>query len=162
MAKQLGSNERAPQSTRERDEETARRILELFRAMKRYVRGEFPPLSQKGLSEEKLRCLAALRFLGRSHLKSLAAYDALSPSSQCIMLNQMVQEGFVSREEDPEDRRNVFYALTDTGHGIVDSALARRVDMLCERLGRLGEAEKSRFAGALGTVIAGVEKLARA
>jgi DNA-binding MarR family transcriptional regulator len=162
MLKQSGSGVRTRTGPRERDEETARRILELFRTMKRYIRWEFPPVSPKGLSEEKLRCMAALRFLGKSHLKALAAYDALSPSSQCIMLTQLVQEGFVSRSEDSEDRRNVFYELTDTGLSIVDSALAGRITMICERLVRLGETEKSRFASALATVIAGVEKLAKA
>ena len=162
MLKQSGSAVRAPAGGRERDQETARRVLELFRTMKRYIRWEFPPVWPNGLSEEKLRCMGALRFLGKSHLKALAAYDALSPSSQCIMLNQLVQEGLVSRSEDPEDRRNVFYELTDSGHAIVDAALGKRVAMICERLERLGEAEKSRFTGALATVIAGVEKLAKA
>ncbi len=144
------------------DEEIARRILEVFRAMKRYLRGEFPPFSESGMSEEKLRCVAALRFLGKSHLKSLAAYDGLSPSSQCIMLNQLVRDGFVSRADDPADRRNVFYALTEKGKALADAARARRLRLLCERLANLGEAEKTRFAQALATVMAGVEKLGKA
>ncbi len=149
----------APDRTLARDQEIANRILELFRAMKRYIRGEFPPLSERGMSEEKLRFLAALRFLGKSHLKSLAAYDGLSASSTCIMLNQLVHEGFVSRSDDEADRRNVFYVLTDAGLAAVDTALARRVDLLCGRLERFGETEKARLAGALATVMAGVEKL---
>ena len=144
---------------RQLDEEIASRFLELFRAMKRYVREEFPPFLERGLSEEKLRCLAALRFLGKSHLKSLAAYDGLSSSSQCIMLNQLVQDGLVSRNDDPEDRRNVFYALTDPGVVLVDAAVAMRVGLLCERLGQLSTSERSRFAKALQTVLASVERL---
>ena len=89
----------SPRGRRPPNKEVASRFLELFRAMKRYVREEFPPFLEKGLSEEKLRCLAALRFLGKSHLKSLAAYDGLSSSSQCIMLNQLVQDGLVSRND---------------------------------------------------------------
>ncbi|MGO9412575.1 MAG: MarR family winged helix-turn-helix transcriptional regulator [Spirochaetia bacterium] len=143
------------------DKEIASGFLELFRAMKRYVREELPPFSEKGLNEEKLRCLAALRFLGKSQLKSLAAYDGLTPSSQCIMLNQLVQSGLVSRNGDPEDRRNVFYELTDPGFTLVNSALAIRIDFLCKRLTQLSTSEKSRFSKALGTVLSAVEKLKR-
>ncbi len=133
------------------DREIAASFLELFRSMKRYVREEFPPFAKKGLSEEKLRCLGALRFLGKSHLKPLAAYDGLSSSSQCIMLNQLVQDGLVARSDDPSDRRNVFYQLTDGGLNAVNVALAMRTGFLCERLRRLGEAEKMRFASAFSS-----------
>jgi DNA-binding MarR family transcriptional regulator len=75
------------------------------------------------------------------------------------MLNQLVLDGFASRGDDPADRRNVFYALTDAGREVVEAALARRVDLLCERLSGLGETEKARLAAALATVTAGVEKL---
>jgi DNA-binding MarR family transcriptional regulator len=127
--------------------------------MKRYVREEIPPFSEKGLSEEKIRCLGALRFLGKSHLKSLAAYDGLSASSQCIMLNQLVRDGLVSRSDDPADRRNVFYELTDPGLGLVNTALAGRVHFLCERLAHLSRIEKAHFANALAVVLSTVDKL---
>ena len=152
----------APPASREqrsRDTEIASRFLELYRTMKSYFREEFPPFMEKGLSEEKLRCLAALRFLGKSHLKSLAAYDGLSSSSQCIMLNQLVKDGLVGRTDDPADRRNVFYALTDAGVSLVDAAVAERTAFLCDRLGRLSSSEKSRFAGALATALSAVHKL---
>ena len=141
------------------DREIAARFLELFRNMKCYVREEFPPFEKKGLSEEKLRCLGALRFLGKSHLKSLAAYDGLSPSSQCIMLNQLVTDRLVSRSDDPADRRNVFYELTSCGLDVVDVALAVRIDFLCNRLARLSEKEKLRFANALAFVLSCVNTL---
>jgi len=141
------------------DREIARSFLELFRSMKRYVREEMPPSSEKGLSEEKIRCLGALRFLGKSHLKSLAAYDGLSASSQCIMLNQLVRDGFVSRSDDLADRRNVFYELTDGGLELVNAVLAVRVKFLCERLARLSQIEKAHFASALAVVLSTVDKL---
>jgi DNA-binding MarR family transcriptional regulator len=154
IAKGLSSREKAPV-----DKEVAARFLELFRRMKRYVREEFPPFAKKGLSEEKLRCLGALRFLGKSHLKPLAAFDGLSSSSQCIMLNQLVTGRLVSRSEDPSDRRNVFYELTGEGTNVVNTAVAKRVEFLCARLGRLGKEEKGRFARALAVALCMVDKL---
>jgi len=127
--------------------------------MKRFVRQEFPPFSEKQMSEEKLRCLGALRFLGKSQLKTLAAYDGLSSSSQCIMLNQLVQDGLVSRSDDPTDRRNVFYALTDPGLSLVSAVLATRIEFLCGRMDRLSASEKTRFADALTVVLRAVEAI---
>ena len=142
------------------DREIAASFFELLRSMKRYLRERFPPFPQKGLSEEKLRCLAALRFLGNSHLKSLAAYDGLSPSSQCILLNQLVRDGLVSRRDDPADRRNVYYELTRSGVDLVDAAVTMRIGFLCDRLAGFRKEEKARFARALAIVLSAVEKFA--
>ena len=138
----------------------AERFMELFRSMKRYIREEVAPVSETGMSEERIRCLAALRYLGKSRLKSLAAYDGLSAPAQCLMLNQLVQEGLVARSDDTVDRRNVFYALTEAGLALLNSELARRTGFLCGRLSRLTEAEKGSFAKAVEKVLVGVEKLA--
>ena len=137
----------------------AERFMELFRSMKRYIRLEVAPISVMEMSEERLRCLAALSYLGKSRLKSLAAYDGLSTPAQCLMLNQLVQEGLAARSYDTEDRRNVFYELTETGLALLNSELARRTDFLCERLSRLVDAEKANFAKAIETLLAWVPKL---
>lgn len=138
----------------------AERFMELFRSMKRYIREEVAPISETGMSEERIRCLAALRYLGKSRLKSLAAYDGLSAPAQCLMLNQLVQEGLAARSDDTVDRRNVFYELTETGLALLNSELARRTEFLCRRLSRLADAEKASFAKAVEKVLVGVQKLA--
>ncbi len=154
------TKKRALRAGTQDDRLLAERFMELFRSLKRYIREEVAANSAPGMREERLRCLAALRYLGRSHLKSLAAYDGLSTPAQCLMLNQLVKEGLVARSEDTKDRRNVFYELTGTGLGILNAALARRTDFLSGRLIRLESTEKASFAAAIESVLAGVEKLA--
>ena len=144
----------------QKDRLLAERFMELFRSMKRYIREEVAPISETGMSEERIRCLAALRFLGKSRLKSLAAYDGLSAPAQCLMLNQLVQEGLAARSDDTVDRRNVLYELTETGLALLNSELTRRTEFLCGRLSRLADAEKASFARAIEKVLAGVQKLA--
>jgi DNA-binding MarR family transcriptional regulator len=141
------------------DRRTANRFLELLGAMKRYVREELPPFPQRGMSEEKFRSLLGLRLLGRSQLKTLAAHDGLSASAQCIMLNRLVTEGFAERAGDPRDRRNMLYALTDSGLALLNAEIARRTDILTSKLKRLSEREKTRFARGIESVLAGVGKL---
>ena len=75
------------------------------------------------------------------------------------MLNRMVEEGLVARTEDPRDRRNVNYELTAAGSARLEGELERRTELVRIGLGRMGDAENTRFAGAVETLLAGVQKL---
>lgn len=154
------TKDKAQRERAQDDRLLAERFMELFRSMKRYIREEVAPISEMGMREERIRCLAAMRYLGKSRLKSLAAYDGLSAPAQCLMLNQLVKEGLAARSDDTEDRRNVFYELTEKGFALLNSELTRRTDFLCARLGRLAGVEKASFAKAVEKVIVGVKKLA--
>ena len=48
-------------------------------------------------------------------LKNLSKELNVSTSSLCILLNKMVEQGYVYRKEDSRDRRNTFYGITDFG-----------------------------------------------
>jgi DNA-binding MarR family transcriptional regulator len=135
----------------------AERFMELFRSMKRYIRQEVGLASET--SEGRVRCLAALRYLGKSRLKSLAAYDGLSSSAECLMLNQLVQEGLAARSDDTQDRRNVFYELTKTGLALLNAELARRTNIISGKLSRLGDPEMTSLAKAIETMLEGIKKL---
>lgn len=142
-----------------RNRDVASRFLELLGNMKRYVRERLPPLAEGGVSEERFRTLLTLRYYGKGYLKTLAAHDGLSSSALCIMLNHMVDDGLAARTEDPDDRRNVNYELTAAGSARLEAEFERRAELVRAGLGRMGEAEQVRFARAIETVLAGVEKL---
>lgn len=139
--------------------ETARRFLELLGEMKQYVRDVLPPFPDRGMSEQKFHSLLSMRLLGRSPLKVLASHDGLSASAKCIMLNRLVEEGFAERTEDPDDRRSVFYELTEAGLSLLNGEIARRTDLLTEGLARLRGAERERLAEAIETLSAGIARL---
>lgn len=158
-------NEKAsPDASREqkaRDRELASRFLELLGAMKRYVREHLPSLAGDGMSEERFRTLLTLKYHGKGYLKTLAAYDGVSSSALCIMLNHMVEEGFAARTGDQDDRRNVAYELTDAGAQRLTAEIERRTDHICAALDQMGSDEKSRFGGAIETLLAGIDSLGR-
>jgi MarR family transcriptional regulator, organic hydroperoxide resistance regulator len=141
------------------DLEVAGRFLELLGAMKRYVRERLPLPADGGMSEERFRTLITLRSYGKGYLRTLAAHDGLSSSALCIMLNRLVDEGLAARAEDPGDRRNVSYELTPAGAGRLEGELQRRTELVRAGVLRMGEDERDLFAGAIETVLAGVEKL---
>ncbi len=144
------------------DREVAGRFLELLGAMKRYVREQLPPPAGGGMSEERFRTLLTLRYHGKGYLKTLAAHDGLSSSALCIMLNRMVEEGFASREGNPDDRRNVSYELTAAGNARLNAEIERRTELVCGALDRLGMPEKKRFADAIETILEGIARLSAA
>ena len=104
----------SPRGRRPPNKEVASRFLELFRAMKRYVREEFPPFLEKGVERRKA---------------SLPGGASLSwqepPEITCRLRRPLViepmhhaepalQDGLVSRNDDP-GTEELFYALTDPG-----------------------------------------------
>lgn len=141
------------------DRRAAVRFLELLGVMKRFVREEFPPFPDRGMSEAKFRTLLSLKWLGRSHLKLLAAHDGLSSAAQCIMLNRLVEQGFAVRGNDPSDRRRALYELSAGGRREVDGEIARRAELLRERFSRFSNRDRAAFARAIEILLAGISKM---
>jgi DNA-binding MarR family transcriptional regulator len=137
----------------------AGRFIELMGAMKRYVRERLPPLAGGGMSEERFRTLLTLKYYGKGYLKTLAMHDGLSSSALCIMLNRMVEEGCAARSEDPDDRRNVSYELTGSGVARLNAEIERRTELVCAALASLGSVEKSRFGGAIETILSAIARM---
>jgi len=150
---------RSSRHGRASDRALAGRFLELLGAMKRYVREQLPPVSGDGMSEERFRTLLTLKYYGKGYLKTLAAHDGVSSSALCVMLNRVVEEGYAVRSEDREDRRNVSYELTAAGTQRLTAEIERRTDLVCAALDRMGEEKKSRFGGAIETLLAGIAEL---
>ena len=53
-------------------------------------------------------------------LKYLSNHLHVSTSSLCILLNKLVEKGYVYREEDKKDRRNTLYEITKEKSEILD------------------------------------------
>ena len=56
-------------------------------------------------------------------LKNLSKELNVSTSSLCILLNKLVDQNYVYREEDRRDRRNTFYGITEIGEKIINDEM---------------------------------------
>ncbi|SCH08390.1 MarR family winged helix-turn-helix transcriptional regulator [Romboutsia sp. 1001713B170207_170306_H8] len=56
----------------------------------------------------------------KMELKNLSKELNVSTSSLCILLNKLVEQGYVYRKEDSKDRRNTFYGITDFGEETIN------------------------------------------
>ncbi len=58
----------------------------------------------------------------------------VSTSSLCILLNKLVEQEYVYREEDSRDRRNTFYGITKNGEKILDNEILKFVSIISDKM----------------------------
>ena len=66
-------------------------------------------------SRQQAQFLIRLYLGGRVRLKDLAAREFLSAPNLCAAFRKMERDGLVLRTVDEDDRRNTWYAVTDSG-----------------------------------------------
>jgi DNA-binding MarR family transcriptional regulator len=90
--------------------------------------------------------IQALRFLDRnpgSTMSDLAKHFLIELPSATSLANRLVGDGWVRRQEDPDDRRVVKLALTEKGQTMLRTGMDRHRKKLAEILSYLSDGEKS-------------------
>jgi DNA-binding MarR family transcriptional regulator len=99
-----------------------------------------------GLSAPRLSALSVIVFSGPLSLAELAAAEQVRPPTMSRLVEGLVQEGLVSREIPPDDRRSVRITATDEGRRLLEAGRERRVRTLAARLDKLAESERRALA----------------
>ena len=102
-----------------------------------------------GLTRSQLTVLGALREGGARRITELAALEQVTQPSMTVMVSRMARLGWVSRRQDPADRRGVQVLLTDSGRQQHDQALAAYVDTLAGRMRRIDAHHRAALAAAI-------------
>jgi DNA-binding MarR family transcriptional regulator len=85
-----------------------------------------------------------LRFIQRhpdSSLSNLADHMGLTPPSVSKLVDGLVKQKLINRQESSTDRRRLTLELTQAGESIVNLSRANAQDSLAKTLGRLSEDE---------------------
>ena len=72
------------------------------------------------LTERQFFALKKMAEIDKMELKNLSKVLHVSTSSLCILLNKLVEQEYVYREEDKKDRRNTFYGITEKGKEVLE------------------------------------------
>ena len=99
-----------------------------------------------GLSAPRLSALSVLVFSGPLSLAQLAAAEQVRPPTMSRVVDALVEDGLVTRDAVPGDRRSVRIAATDKGRQLLEAGQDQRVRALTERLGKLAESERRALA----------------
>ena len=104
------------------------------------------------LSLERFRCLQYLRDIHGATLTQASEGLGISPSSLCIMLKKLEQEGLVSRNRDTADRRVVRYAVSPAALVRLDEYTQKHLALLVQRLERIPAEDRQRLVSALDEI----------
>lgn len=108
--------------------------------------------SEKVLTEKQFFALVEMKKYEKIELKNLSKDLNVSNSSLCILLNKLVDQGYVYREEDSNDRRNTFYALTEEGKIVTNEEIERFIEIIEAKVEVLEESKQNILLTALDDV----------
>jgi DNA-binding MarR family transcriptional regulator len=115
---------------------------------------------ESGLSMSHLGAIFHIHQIGSCGVTEIGEHLGVTSAAASQMLDRLVQQGFVLRTEDPEDRRVKQIALTPQGQKILSEGIRAREIWLDELAETLSESEKETITSALSMLIAKVNQLA--
>jgi DNA-binding MarR family transcriptional regulator len=116
-------------------------------------------VSAFGLNTGEFRLLLKLRKTpdGRMGAGALAKQLSLSSGAMTNRLDRLEEHGYIARERQPDDRRGVTVAITETGIDVVTRAVAAQAVKEREILEALPAADRRRLNDLLRTLVLAVE-----
>jgi DNA-binding MarR family transcriptional regulator len=133
---------------------TLNSVIAIFvrRSMQNYLRY----VKDSGFSMSKISALFFLYRKGSSGVSDIGEEMGVTSAAASQMLDQLVQQGLISRSEDPHDRRLKQIALTEEGRRILDTFKGKihdRHGWVDELAARLSPAEQEQVEAALQILI---------
>lgn len=123
--------------------------LFMYQSMHGYIRY----VREKGLSMSVIGTLHHLRKEDPVGVSDLGDHLGVSSAAASQMLDRLVEEGLISRVEDPEDRRMKRITLTADGRRILDESVDARISWLKDLGERFTEEEKKQLKAAMRLMI---------
>jgi DNA-binding MarR family transcriptional regulator len=138
--------------------ELVREIIELQRQVSRAL-GQYTPDTwmELNVTIAQLKSLVFIAKEGATNLRKLAAALGVTPSNVTGIIDRLVEQGLVSRQENSEDRRMLVLQATDKGKALLDNLRERRISHLSEVLARMNQEDLSSLARGLSSLAKAAE-----
>lgn len=104
------------------------------------------------LTERQFFAIKKMAEIDKMELKNLSKVLHVSTSSLCILLNKLVEQGYVYREEDKKDRRNTFYGITEKGSEVLEREKADILKIINKKIELIDEDKREDLYKALDLV----------
>jgi DNA-binding MarR family transcriptional regulator len=138
--------------------ELVKKIIELQRQVRRGLRRRMPEAWMNlNLTIPQLKSLFLIAREGSMNTKSLAEGLGVTSSNVTGIVDRLVKQGLVSRQEDPEDRRMLQIQVTDKGEAILTSLREETVSTMADVLARMSVEELSSLARGLSSMVKAAE-----
>jgi DNA-binding MarR family transcriptional regulator len=128
--------------------------------MQRLADSHTPEFLEITVTMPQAKLLYLLGALGDLHMSDLVTKLRVSLSTVSGLVDRVVDQGFVTRHEDPIDRRQVVVALTPAGAGFIDHFRELNARQMRELLELLGDEDLDYVRHALGALTVAADRLA--
>lgn len=117
-------------------------IIELQqRAFRAMGKDEPNAWMELNLTVAQLKCLHFIYFGGTTNLIKLAKALDVTPSNVTVIVNRLVTQELVTREENPEDRRAYILSMTKKGTALIEGLQESGTKRIVEILNKLSTKE---------------------
>jgi DNA-binding MarR family transcriptional regulator len=141
----------------ERFNDALRQWSEVF--MGRSMRDFSAFMRNSGLSMPQVSLLSRLYYQGQCGVTDIADHLAVTSPAASQMVERLVQQGLLERNEDPNDRRAKQIALSPPGRQLIQDSIEARVRWMAELASVLSPDEQAVIVTALDTLTSAAIKL---
>jgi DNA-binding MarR family transcriptional regulator len=135
-------------------QEQIRQIVELERRASRLLRQHpFDAWMDLSLTTAQLKSLFFIDNEGSTNFTKLATALGVTSSNMTGIIDRLVEQGLVSRKENPEDRRVLLLNVTEKGKELLTNLRERRVKQMSKVLTHMSLEELSILARGLTLLI---------
>ncbi|HSO13201.1 MAG TPA: MarR family transcriptional regulator [Anaerolineales bacterium] len=127
--------------------------------MHRSMRGWGLFAKSTGLSMPQFSVLMQLHHKGACGMSEISERFEVTPAAASQLVDKLVQNGFIVREEDPNDRRAKLLDLTDKGRELLERGFQERYRWADQLAGRLTAEERVQVSEALNIMTRAAEEL---
>ena|SRR5688572_24314616 len=127
--------------------------------MHRSMRGWSRYAKSTGLSMPQFGLLMQMHHKGACGMSEVSERFEITPAATSQLVDKLVQNGFVKREEDPQDRRAKLLNLTDKGRELIQQGIEERYRWVEELGERLTGEERIKVTEALNIMTVAAKEL---
>ncbi len=133
-------------------------VVELQRKVNRVLRRQTPDAwMELSLTLAQLKSLFFISNEGNTNVRKLAAALSVTSANVTGIVDRLVEQGLVSRAENPEDRRMLLLQVTDKAQALITDLRERQTSRLSEILDYMSPDELSMLAQGLSSLLKACE-----
>ena len=138
--------------------ELVREIIELERRISRALKHHLPEAwMELSITITQLKSLFFISNEGSTNFRKLAQTLRVTPSDVTGIVDRLVEQGLVTRQASPADRRMHLLRATDTGEALLADLRERTTSQMAKVLARMPQEELSMLARGLASLARAAE-----
>ena len=127
--------------------------------MHRSMRGWGLFAKSTGLSMPQFSVMMQLHHRGNCAIGDISERFDITNAAASQLVDKLVQNGFIKRDEDPRDRRAKMLNLTDKGRDLIQRGIEERYRWVDELAGKLTAEERAKVTEALNIMTQAAKEL---